>query len=314
MSDKQLPQDYLSYAERSYGMDHQWYDWSMLQQRKTVTWPDNKKLALWLNVSVQYFPLDQKGVPYKVPGGMTMPYPDLRHFSLRDYGNRVGIFRILAALDNFGITPTFAINSRLVEQAPQLVSFLAERNNEIICHGWDMDTLHYGDAQQALANQEQALIAKSLNSLREFTGQAITGWLSPAKNQSELTPSLLKQHGIEYCCDWVNDDMPYQFNTQHGQLWNMPISTELDDQFILQSNLHSESSYLEQICDACDYLLAEAEREGGRILALNIHPWLLGQPHRIGILEQALEYISSKAGIWTCSSSEILAFVKSKAT
>ena len=94
-----LPDDYLEYPKRHYGMDHDRYDWAMLSERQPVTWPDEKPLALWINVSCQHFPLNQSGKPYAPPGGMTMPYPDLRHYSLRDYGNRVGIYRLLDALD-----------------------------------------------------------------------------------------------------------------------------------------------------------------------------------------------------------------------
>ena len=307
MSKPALTDHYMQYEQRRYGMDHDFYSWSMLTERKPVKWPGGNKLALWVNVCVEFFPLDQKGVPYKVPGGMTMPYPDLRHFSLRDYGNRVGIFRILEALDQYGITPTFSINSRMVEQAPYLVKRLAQRGNEILCQGWDMDTLHWGNATQAEANKEADIVAKSLRVLREATGQPVTGWLSPAKNQSELTAAYLADNGIEYCGDWVNDDMPYPFTCQNKSLLNIPLSTELDDQFILHSNLHSEQSYAEQICDACDLLLAEAEEQGGRLLALNIHPWLLGQPHRIMFFEQVLAHISSKTGIWSASAAEICA-------
>ena len=116
-----LDKDYLLYPQRHYGMDHDRYDWSMLSERKPVQWPDGKGLALWVNVALQYFPLNQQGKPFKVPGGMTMPYPDLRHFSLRDYGNRVGIFRILDSLDAHAIRPTFAMNTRLAERVPYLL-------------------------------------------------------------------------------------------------------------------------------------------------------------------------------------------------
>ena len=117
---------------------------------------------------------------------------------------------------------------------------------------------------------------------------------------------MLAANGVRYFCDWVNDDMPYPFHTANGELTAMPLPTELEDAFIVMNNLHSEQSWLEQVCDACDYLLAEANEQGGRILALNIHPWMLGQPHRIGKLEQALEYISSQDGVWMAYPSEIL--------
>jgi len=298
-----LDDAYLEYPHRHYGMDHHRYDWSMLSTRQPVKWPEGKTLALWVNVSVQSFPLDQRGVPFKVPGGMTMPYPDLRHYSLRDYGNRVGIFRVLDAIDRFGIRPTFAVNTRLAERVPYLIGKLAARGDEILCHGYHMDALHYGGQDET---EEAQLVERALTGLRAITGQPIRGWLSPAKNESANTPELLADNGVVYFCDWVNDDMPYRFRTSRGELTAMPLSTELDDQFVIQSNGHSEGSWVDQVCDACDLLLQEAEQHGGRILGLNIHPWLMGQPHRIGHLERAFEYISAQKGVWSAPAGEIL--------
>lgn len=298
-----LGPEHLQYPERHYGMDHDRYDWSMLSQRKSVSWPEGKKLALWVNVCVQFFPLDQKGKPYKVPGGMTMPYPDLRHFSLRDYGNRVGIFRIMKALDKYGITPTFSVNGEIVERTPYLFNNIVERGNEIIAHGWNMDCLHH-NAEGHEAEGER--IVRTLEVLRNASGQAVTGWLSPARNESEHTPDLLAEQGIGYLCDWVNDDMPYPFRTANGPITALPLSTELEDMFILMNNLHSEVSYVEQVLDASEYLLQESETQGGRLLALNIHPWMLGQPHRIGFLEQILARLSANKAVWSASASEIV--------
>ncbi|MFA3791261.1 polysaccharide deacetylase family protein [Aliiglaciecola sp. SL4] len=297
-----LDDSYLQYTKRRYGMDHDLYDWSMLSQRKPIVWPKQKKLALWVNINVQFFPLNQRDNPVPVPGGMKMPYPDLRHFSLRDYGNRVGIFRLFKALDKFNIKPTIAVNGAMVERAPYLMDVIKERGNEVIAHGWQMDMLHHGDVSP---KDEASWIVKSVETLRERFDQPVTGWLSPGRLQSENTPKLLKQNGIDYMCDWVNDDLPYAFRTETGELTAMPLSNELDDFFILQNNLHSEDSYAEQIEDACDLLLSEAQTQGGRLLALNIHPWMLGQPHRIACFEKALEHISSQDGVWSASASEI---------
>ena len=294
----------LTYPKRGYGMDHDRYEWSMLSDRAPVTWPGGAKLALWVNVCLQFFPLDQQGKPFAAPGGMTMPYPDLRHFTLRDYGNRVGIYRFFKAFDRYNVKPTYAMNARLAERNPYLLGALKERGDEIACHGWDMDSLHYGGQDPT---EERDLVARSLDTLRRLSGQPVRGWLSPARNESERTPELLAEHGVEYFSDWVNDDMPYVFRTDAGPLWAMPLSNELEDRFILVNNLHSEQSWLEQVCDACDFLLKEAESSGGgRILSLNIHPWLLGQPHRIGKLEQALEHITSRGDTWSASAGEIL--------
>jgi allantoinase len=298
-----LDKEYFEYPHRSYGMDHDYYDWSMMADRAPVQWPNGSKVALWINVAMQYFPLNQQGKPFAPVGGMTTAYPDLRHYTLREYGNRVGIFRLLKAFDKYDVKATFAVQTRLAERYPYLINKLMERGDELICHGWHMDAPHYGGQDRAI---EAELVKKSLDGLRSITGRDIKGWLSPSKSQSFNTPELLAENGIDYMCDWINDELPYAFRTPAGDITAMPLSTELEDRFIMQANLHSESEYADQIIDAFDFLLAEATETGaGRMLALSIHPWMLGQPHRIGKLEQVLEYITGHDSIWSASAGEI---------
>ena len=144
-----------------------------------------------------------------------------------------------------------------------------------------------------------------METLRKLSGQEIKGWISPAKNESENTPDILSANGIEYFCDWVNDDMPYDFNTKNGILTAMPLPTELDDYFIINNNLHSSEDWADQVEDAFEFLLKESETGGGRILALNIHPWVLGQPHRIQYLERVLEKLGNNSDVWSASASNI---------
>jgi len=299
-----LHPDYLQYPHRSPGMDHDLYDWSMLQDRKPVRWPGDKPLALWVNVSLQYFPLNQQGKPFPPPGGMSTAYPDLRHYTLRDYGNRVGVFRVFEALDRYRVTASVAMNGRLAEKAPYLLGRVLEREHELIAHGWHMDAPHYGGMPR---EEEAELVQRSLRVLSEASGRPVRGWLSPGKSQSENTPSLLVESGIDYQCDWINDDMPFPFRTPAGELTAMPLSTELEDRFIVLNNGHSEQSYADQVCDAFDFLLAEAREQGGRMLALNIHPWMLGQPHRIGALERVLDHLTAGDDTWSASPSAIRA-------
>lgn len=302
MSNEKLTDSYLEYPHRDYGMDHDLYDWSMLNSRPKINWPGEKKLALWVNIPIQFFPLNQRGEPFKVPGGMTMPYPDLRHYSLRDYGNRVGIFRLLKALDKFNITPTFAINAEAATRMPALMKVISERNNDVICHGFNMDSIHHSGLGK---DAERELITQSMEQLTSCLQSNVKGWLSPAKNESPDTLELLSENGIDYVCDWVNDDMPYRLKTQTKPLTAMPLSTELEDFFVIQQNFHSEQSWLEQACDASEFLINEANEHGGRLLSLNIHPWLMGQPHRIMYFEKLLETLSSTSDIWSAGANDI---------
>ncbi len=297
----------LDYPKRRYGMDHERYAWSMLTDRKPVAWPGGKKLALWVNVSLQHFPMNPVGKPVKLPGSMTMPYPDLRHYTLRDYGNRVGIYRFLDAFARHGILPSFAINAQLAERYPALLQAVLDHGGEVLGHSWNMDTPHAGGLDVA---EESALVQRSLATLRHASGQAVRGWLSPGRLQSPNTPELLKANGIDYFCDWVNDELPYRFHTAHGDLWSLPLSNETDDRFVIMDNQHSEASWAQQVLDAAQFLLAEARVQGGRVLALSLHPWVLGQPHRIKHLETVLAALAAESEVWNAGPGEILdAFV-----
>lgn len=272
-----------------YGMDHERYAWSMLADRPPIRWPDARPLALWINLSIEHFPLDARGEGVKAPGAMSMPYPDLRHYTLRDYGNRVGIFRVLDALRARGLAASCAVSGELAERYPALLDQLAEADLEWLGHGWNMDCVHSGAID---APREQDWIARSLDALRRFAPNPISGWLSPARSQSARTPELLKAAGIQWCADWVNDELPYSFATAHGALTALPLSYELEDRFVIAENLHAESQWADQVIDAADFLLAEALAEkSGRLLSLSLTPWLIGQPHRIKHLERVLDHL-----------------------
>jgi allantoinase len=305
-----LDDAHLQYPKRRHGMDHDRYEWSMLSDRRPVVWPAGKTLALWVNVSLQHFPLNPAGKPVKLPGSMTMPYPDLRHFTLRDHGNRVGVWRVLDALDRFGVKASFAINAELCARAPELIRAVVARGDEVVGHSWNMDTPHAGGRAEA---DEAVLVQRSLDALRAASGQPVRGWLSPGKLESEHTPELIKARGIEYFCDWVNDELPYRFHTTHGDLWAMPLATEIEDRFVILDEQHSEASWAQQVGDAADMLLAESQSgggAGGRLLSISLHPWVLGQPHRIKHLEAALAHVMALPGVWNARPGEILdAFV-----
>ncbi len=295
--------EYLQYAQRRYGMDHDRYDWSILPQRKPVQWPGNARVALWVVPALQWFPLDMKGLPFKPPGAMQTAYPDLRHYTLRDYGNRVGIFRIMQALDHHGIRASVAVNAAVAARYPSLLRQCVSRHWEIIAHGQDMDHLHHGGlAPEA----EQALVRNTLQMLRAACGQTVRGWLSPAKSQSAVTPDLLRAAGVDYVCDWVNDDMPYPMRTTGGTLHAMPHPVDIDDYTILVQNHHTEDDYRDQLCDQFDHLYRESQTQGGRIMAVSLHPWVIGQPYRIRALEEALQHIMGHDGVWAATGSEIL--------
>lgn len=298
-----LPSDYLDYPKRRYGMDHERYAWSMLPRRKPVRWPGGKPVALMIVPALQWFPLDMKGKPFKPPGAMVTAYPDLRHYTLRDYGNRVGIFRVMKALDRFGIRASAAVNAAVAARHPSLVTACVERGWEVMAHGLDMDHLH---AEGLPLAEEQRLVEETLAILRRISGQRIRGWLSPARSESFATLDLVAAAGFDYVCDWVNDDMPYAMRTASRTLHALPLPNDIEDYTILVQNRHSEEEFTQQVCDQFDLLRREAAAQGGRILALALHPWVIGQPYRIGALERALDHVMESGEVWAATASEIL--------
>jgi allantoinase len=301
-----LDRSFLEYPKMRHGMDHARYRWSMLAERAPVQWPQNKPLALWLNVTLEHFPLNPKGEGFKPHGSMTMPYPDLRHYTLRDYGNRVGVFRVLDALEKHGLCASAAVNGELAQRYPALLRRLKARTVELVAHGWNMDSVHHGGLP---AEREADYIKATLDALAPWSETPVRGWLSPARSQSENTPELLQQAGLTWFADWINDELPFAFQTRDGEMTALPLSLELEDRFIVGENLHAESEYADQMIDACEFLLEEAQRTGhGRLLALNIHPWVMGQPHRIRHLERVFAHLASRAGwIWNAAPSDIIA-------
>ncbi|MSO98439.1 MAG: polysaccharide deacetylase [Rhodospirillaceae bacterium] len=300
-----VAKEYLEYPMRRYGMDQDFYEWSILFKRKKVKWPNDARVALWITIDLEFFGLDQPAKPFKAPGGMVTSYPDLRHFTTRDYGNRVGIQRIWRVLDKYKIKSSVAMNSKVAERYPYLVKKINERGDEIIAMGVDQGKLHYGGMDDAV---EAAQVAESVSVLRKLSGQPVTGWMSPAKSESWKTLKHAKANGIEYVCDWVADDMPFELTAPDGagKLWAMPHSSEISDRKIIIDNKHNEDEFVEQIKDQFTGLYKETAKHGGRILSLSLTPYIMGLHYRIKYLDIALGWLMKQKNVWPASGAEIL--------
>ena len=190
-----MDKSYLTYPKRKYGQDHDIYDWGMAKDRAKLTWEKDAKVAISFIIPLEYFPLNPSGNPFKHPGAMVTPYPDLRHFTVRDYGNRVGVYRILEALDYYGIKATFAVNGEIAKRYPPLIDAIKAQGHQIAAHGVSTDHIHHEGRSAATENK---LIKNSLASFSETPA----GWLSPARNQSSKTLERLAKAGLNYCLDW----------------------------------------------------------------------------------------------------------------
>ena len=305
-----LPDDHLRYPHRRHGMDHDLYNWSDLRDRPKVTWPGGARVALWVAPLLQWFPIDGTGKPFRAPGGLTMPYPDLRHYTNRDYGNRVGIFRILDVLAELGIPASVCANAAVARRYPALIRDVVAAGHEIVAHGVDMEHVHHGGMSE---QDETAIVAEALGILRSVSGQRVTGWLSPGRSQSHATNAIVAAHGIAYACDWANDDMPYTMRTPSGPIHAMPFAQETDDRTVMLDMKQTEDSWLEQVKDRFDTLYAESETQGGRIMSVPLHAWVAGVPYRIGAVREALAYCTGHPGVWAATGADILAAFEASA-
>ncbi len=296
-----LDPSYLEYPKRREGYDHDLYEWSSIFERKPVQWPEAKSVAVWICVSLEWFPMTPADKPFRAPGHMVTPYPDYRHYTAREYGTRIGFYRLLDALQKAGVRASIATNAAIAERYPQLIRDIVADGHEIIAHSTDMNgTIATGLSEQ----DERALIQKSLATLESVSGTRPAGWHSIARSQSWNTPKLLAEAGVEYMCDWVNDELPYRFS---NGLINLPLNHELSDRQIITVQQQSADSYSQQIQDAFDWLAAEAATHGGRVLPLHVTPYIMALPYRIAAFEQLLENLSARPRGWFATGREIVA-------
>ncbi|MFZ4120864.1 MAG: polysaccharide deacetylase family protein [Caulobacterales bacterium] len=296
-----LPHEHLVYPFRAWGMDHERYPWRRAIDRPAIVWPGNKTVALMIVVPIEHHMLNPSGKPFKHPGAMQTPYPDLRHYTTRDYGNRVGIFRLLKVLRDTGQRATMPVNAALLARIKPLVEAIQADGHEIAAYGWDTDALHCGGLdpeteKRYVANTRAAFTAASLHP---------TTWMSPARNQSFNTPDLIRAEGFEVCLDWEMDAVPVAMQTAHGSLCCVPLFNELDDRKLLIDQRQTEAEWRDQMLEAASFLKSEHERYGGQVLSFSLTPYVSGQPFRIWAVREALGALGSDPQIWSGTAAEL---------
>lgn len=286
---------YLTYAKRRRGMDHDLYPWSNMFARPPVAWPGGKTVAVWIVVDLEWFPIVPSDQPFRAPGHMQTPYPDYRHYTAREYGTRIGLYRLLDALAAAGATASVAANAAIARRYPSVIADIVAAGHEIVAHSTDMNATIASGLAEA---DERKLIGETLDELERAAGTRPQGWLSIARSQSFNTARLLAEAGLAYQCDWVNDELPYTMTTEAGPIVNLPLNHELSDRQILTVQQNSADSYVEQMQDAFAWLARETETGGARILPLNITPYILGLPYRIAAFEGLLRWLAEQPQCW----------------
>jgi peptidoglycan/xylan/chitin deacetylase (PgdA/CDA1 family) len=296
------------------GMDHDHYDWSPLDaNRPKLEWPGNERVALCVIVCLEHMEWRHPEGAYPLPnlaGGYGQaPFPNVTAWSHREYGHRVGVFRVLDVLEKHGIRPTVAMDAITAEHYPVLVRHCLARGCEIIAHGLSANRMITSRMPE---DEERAYILKSIEAVTRATRVAPAGWVGPEYGESPNTPRLLAEAGIRYVCDWSNDEQPYRLTVPHGTLYSLPVALPLDDINALWDRRIDVEYYGRMIRESFDTLYRDGA-ENGRLLVLPLHPFLIGQPFRIGFLDAALEHIAGHEGVWAAAGSAIVEYVTSGA-
>ncbi len=284
-----LPNSYLEYKHRKHGMDQHHYGWDPADRRERIELSSGEKVHANIIVPLEFFPLNPPASPFKHPGAMKTPYPDLRHFTTRDYGNRVGVFRILEVLARNDVKATFAINAEIAKRYPPLIEAVKEAGHEIAAHGVSTAHIHYEDLS---IEEEKAYISES----RSIFPDAKT-WMSPARNESTRTLELIKQAGFDICLDWEADSRPLKMNTEAGSVCAIPHYNELSDFKLLVDRSQSEKEWIYQIVEAANYQANLFEKEGASSFAFTVTPYVLGLPFRVQALADAINSIKTINGV-----------------
>jgi peptidoglycan/xylan/chitin deacetylase (PgdA/CDA1 family) len=273
--------------------------YSAIVDRPRLELPGGARIAVWTIVNVEEWSIE-RAMPRTVlspPLGQPL-LPDLPNWAWHEYGMRVGFWRFVEVLEKFGVKATLAINGAVCKSYPRVARAALEAGWEFMGHGYLQRPMHHVEDQKKS-------ILDTVEAIRAFTGKPPRGWESPGLTETYETIDWLAEAGIEYVADWVLDDQPCEIQTARGPVVSIPYTVETNDipMMVLQS--HPSSEWLQRGIDQFDRLYAEGAKSA-RVMAISVHPYITGVPHRIGYLERLYEYIRQRPGVLMWKGEEIL--------
>ena len=277
---------------------HGRYDYVPIPRRPVYDWPEGKRLAVFFCSNIEYFAY-RTGLGVD-PSGWERPQSQV-NYAWRDYGNRVGIWYYLDLLDEFGLPGAHNVNSAALEACPEIALRLRGRGDEFVGHGRSN-----AERQDGLWEADEArLIAEATDTIARLAGSRPEGWLGPGLAESRVTPDLLKEAGYRYVMDWPVDDQPIWMKTRAGPILSVPYPTELNDLPAILSRHNTGRQFAEVIIDQFDEM-REQSRKYPLVFSVALHPFIIGQPHRLRALRGALRHIMAQRDeLWLTTPGEI---------
>jgi allantoinase len=278
--------------------------YSAIVDRPTLKLPNDARIAVWTIVNVEEWSIE-RNMPRTVlsppqsgeRAGQPL-LPDLPNWAWHEYGMRVGFWRFVEVLQKFNVKATLAINGSVIKSYPRVAEAGLKAGWEFMGHGYIQRPMHH------VEDQKQA-IADTVAAIRAFTGKKPRGWESPGLTETYDTIDWLAEAGIEYVADWVLDDQPVKIQTAHGPVVSVPYTVEMNDIAMMVLQNHPSEEWLRRGVDHFDRLYAEGEKSA-RVMAISVHPYITGVPHRIAYLEKLYEYILQRPGVAVWTGEQIL--------
>lgn len=279
--------------------------YSAIIDRPPLKLPGDARVAVWVIVNVEEWAIERAMPRTVLPPPMGQPLlPDVPNWAWHEYGMRVGFWRFMDVLEQAGVKATLAINGHVCESYPRIAKAALDAGWEFMGHGFVQGPMH------KLEDQRRA-IRNTIETIRNFTRSAPRGWESPGLTETDETLDLLREAGIEYVADWVLDDQPVEIETNFGPVVSVPYTVEINDIVISLIQQHSSDMLLQRGKDQFDQLVKDSA-ESARVMAISIHPYITGAPHRIRYLDELLQYIRDNGSAVFMTGAEILDWYRSQ--
>jgi peptidoglycan/xylan/chitin deacetylase (PgdA/CDA1 family) len=278
---------------------HERIAYSALPERAPLRWPGGARVAVWVAPNIEHYEYLPELIRVRNPWPR-VPHPDILGYGLRDYGNREGVWRLMALFDRLRLPVTVSLSMAVLDLYPEIAQAMLERQWEFMSHGLYNTRYHWGLSQ----DEERAAIEQCQQIHLRHTGRRLPGWFSPAASNTLQTPDLVAESGIAYLCDLYHDEQPTEVRVRSGELISLPYSMEINDSIAWRRGIEAQA-FAQKIRDEFDVLYAEGAVHG-RVMNIAVHPFIMGQPHRIEALEQALSYIAQHEGVWWATGSQIV--------
>lgn len=280
------------------------YEYVSINDRPTYDWPNGTRLAVCISNNIEHFAF-KAGIGLN--DSVINAPPDHRSYAWRDYGNRIGIWRLFEIFDDLGIPWSHNVNSAVMPLYPDIIQKIINRGDEIIGHGrtnaertdgmWEAD--------------EARLIAETTELIAEYWGRRPSGWMGPYIAETSVTSDLLEEAGYRYTLQWPCDDQPIWIKTRAGRILNIPYPVEMNDVGVFVRRHNTGRQFAEMITDQFDEMLRQSE-SAPLVYSISLHTFLVGQPFRIGPLREALTHIAKhRDDVWLAKPEDVAKHVES---